>query len=307
MFYCAESQEPRAPRKMETPLSQDQWHVLHCRTTGRQRATPRKMETRPSEDQWHVLLCRKTGASSAQKDGNNIFWRPVACSTLQKDRSVERPEKWKHHPLKTNGMFYLAERQASAQKNGNANFWRPGACSTLQNDRSSACYAQKDGNATFWRSMVCSTLQKDKSLERPERWKHHFLKTNGMFDFAERQEPRAPRKMETPLSEAQWHVRLCGMTEALSETPTFDFRIHRISDFWSEGVFVRNPTRKHHFRLGTKGRCYFRLFRMTEALSETPTFDFRIHRVSNFWSEGVFVRSPTRKHHFRLCTPLGPL
>ena len=43
MFYFAERQEPRAP---ETPLS---------------------------EDQWHVLLCRKTGASSAQKDGNTIF------------------------------------------------------------------------------------------------------------------------------------------------------------------------------------------------------------------------------------------
>jgi hypothetical protein len=33
------------PRKMETLLSEDPWHVLLCRTTGRQHATPRKMET----------------------------------------------------------------------------------------------------------------------------------------------------------------------------------------------------------------------------------------------------------------------
>ena len=54
--------------------------------------------------------------------------------------------------------------------------------------------------------MACPTLQNDRSLERPEKWKRQFLKTNGMFYSAERQEPRAPRKIETPLSEDQWHV-----------------------------------------------------------------------------------------------------
>ena len=86
MFYFAERQKPRAPRAMEPQLSEDQWHVLLCRKTGRQRATPRMMETQLSEDQWHVLLCKKN-------------W------------SLERPEQWKRYFLKTSGMFYLAERQ----------------------------------------------------------------------------------------------------------------------------------------------------------------------------------------------------
>ena len=45
MFYFAERQEPRAPRKMETPLSEDQWNVPLRSKTGRQLATHRKMET----------------------------------------------------------------------------------------------------------------------------------------------------------------------------------------------------------------------------------------------------------------------
>ena len=91
VFYFAERQELRAHRKMETPLFEDQWHVLLCRQTGRQRAdflkingtfyfaerpelrAPRKMETPLSEDQWHVLLRRKTRASSVQKYGNAAF------------------------------------------------------------------------------------------------------------------------------------------------------------------------------------------------------------------------------------------
>ena len=101
MFYCAERQEPQAPRTMETPLA---------------------------EDRWHVLLCRKTGASSAQKDGNTTCRRPLACSTAQ-------------------------------------------------NDKTSAC------------------------------------------------KRATPRKMETLFSEAQLHVLLCRMTEAVGETRTFDVRI----------------------------------------------------------------------------------
>ena len=83
-----------------------------------------------------------------------------------------------------------------------------------------------------------------------------------------------PRKMETPFSEAQWHARLFRMTEALSETRTFDFQVGFPT--FGRRVFVRRPMRTHHFRLGTKGRCYFRLCRMTEALGETPTFDFQV-------------------------------
>ena len=53
-----------------------------------------------------------------------------------------------------------------------------------------------------------------RSVQRPERWKHNFLKRNGTFDFAERQKPQraTPRKMETQFSEAQWYVRLCRTT-----------------------------------------------------------------------------------------------
>ena len=58
--------------------------------------------------------------------------------------------------------------------------------------------------------------RQDVSVQRPERWKHEFLKTNGMFYLAEKQEPRAPRKMETPLSEDQWRVLLCRTTRASS-------------------------------------------------------------------------------------------
>ena len=65
---------------METPLFEDQWHVLLCRQTGRQRAdflkingtfyfaerpglrAPRKMETPFFEDQWHVRLCKMAEA-----------------------------------------------------------------------------------------------------------------------------------------------------------------------------------------------------------------------------------------------------
>ena len=269
VVVCRTTRAPSAQKDGNTTFWR-QWHVRLCRTAGRQGATPRKMETLFSEDPWQVLLCRKTGASSAQKDRNATFWRPVACSTLQNDRasacnaqkdgntifwrpmaccslqkdwSLERPERRKRHFLKTSGMFCFAERQepraprkmetplsedqrhvlfcrttraSSAEKDGNASSWRPVACSTLQNDRTSGCNAQKDGNATFWRPTACFILQNDKSPERRERWKHYFLKTNDMFCFAERQEPRAPRKMETPLSEDQWHVLLCRTARASS-------------------------------------------------------------------------------------------
>ena len=177
----------------------------------------------------------------------------MACSTAQKDRSLERPERWIHHFLKTNGIFYFAERQ-------DVSVQRP--------ERWKRHFLKTNGMFYF-------VERQDVSVQRPERWKRHFLKTNGMFYLAGRQEPRAPRKMETPLSEDQWHVLLCRMTQALSETPTFGLRIG-CPTFGRRVLFVRSLTRKHHFRLGTKGRCDFRLCRMTEALSETPAFDFRV-------------------------------
>ena len=91
----------------------------------------------------------------------------MACSTVQNDRSLERPERWKRHFLKTSGTFYFAERQ-------------------------------------------------DVSVQRPERWKLYLLKINGMVCYAERQELRALRKMETPLSEDQRHVLLGRKTGASS-------------------------------------------------------------------------------------------
>ena len=113
----------------------------------------------------------------------------MASATLQKDRSFERPERWKHHFLKTNGMCYFAEQQ------------EPRAPRKMETPISED---------------QCATLQKDTSFEHPERWKRHFLKTNGMCYYAERQEPRAPRKMETPLSEDQWHVLFRRTTGASS-------------------------------------------------------------------------------------------
>ena len=103
----------------------------------------------------------------------------MACATMQNDRSLERPERWKRHFLKTNGMRYFAERQ------------EPRAPRKMETPLSED---------------QCATLQNDRSLERPERWKRHFLKANGMCYFAEQQEPRAPRKMETPFSEDQCHA-----------------------------------------------------------------------------------------------------
>ena len=47
----------------------------------------------------------------------------MAYATLQNDRSLERPERWKRHFLKTAAIFYSAERQdlsVRRQKNGNA-------------------------------------------------------------------------------------------------------------------------------------------------------------------------------------------
>ena len=35
---------------------------------------------------------------------------------------------------------------------------------------------------------ACPALQNDRNLERPERWKRQFLKTNGMSYCAERQD-----------------------------------------------------------------------------------------------------------------------
>ena len=73
-----------------------------------------------------------------------------------------------------------------------------------------ACNAQKDGNTTLKINGVFFFAERqDVSVQRPERWKHHFLKTAGMCYCAERQEPRAPRKMETPLAEDRWRVLLC--------------------------------------------------------------------------------------------------
>ena len=126
----------------------------------------------------------------------------MACSIVQNDRSLERPEKWKRHFLKTSGMFYFAERQ-------------------------------------------------DVSVQRPERWKRYFPKINGMFYFAERQEPRAPRKMET-LAEDHWHVLLRRTTRPQRATP------RKMETLFSEA------------------QLHVRLCRSTEAVGETPTSDVRI-------------------------------
>ena len=170
-----------------------------------------------------------------------------------------------------------------------------------------------------------------KSLERPERWQRHFPKINCIFYFAKRQKPRAPRKMETlfsedrwhvllrrtarpqratprkietRLSEAQYHFRFFKMTEALGETPTFDFRIG-VSILVGR-CFCEKPYANTPLSMGTKGRCYFLIFQ--NGRSPRRNAHFRLsNRVFDFWSECVFVRSPTRKHNIRCVTPLGPL
>ena len=147
---------------------------------------------------------------------------------MQKDRSLERPERWKHHLPKTAGMFYCAERQDLSVQ-------RP--------ERWKRYFLKR--NCMFY----CAERQ-DLSVQRPERWKRYFLKRNCMFYFVQNDRRRGRNA----------HFR----------------RSNRMFDFWSEGVFVGSPTRKHHFRLGTKGRCYFRIFKMTDTVGETPTFDFRI-------------------------------
>ena len=140
----------------------------------------------------------------------------MACSTLQSDWSLERHDKWKRYFLKTN-VFYFAERQELRS---------PRRMETLlPEDQQLFCFAERqeprapikmETLLSEDQSMACSTLQNDRSLARPERWKPYCLKTNGMFYFAERQELRAPRKIETLLSEDRWHVRLCRTTGASS-------------------------------------------------------------------------------------------
>ena len=125
--------------------------------------------------------------------------------------------------------------------------------------------------------MACSTAQNDKSLERPTKIETRLSEAQWhvLLRRTARPQRATPRKMETLLSEAQWHVRLCRIDRGPRRNAHFRLS-NRIFDFWSEVFFVRSLTRKHHFRVGTKGRCYFRLFSMTEALCETPTFDFRV-------------------------------
>ena len=175
-------------------------------------------------------------------------------------------------------------------------------------------------------------MQNGRSLERPEKWKHHLLKSAGMFYCAERQEPRAPRKMETPLAEDRWHVllrrttrpqratprkmetlfseaqlhvRLCKMTEAVGETPTFDVRI-TCSIFGRRAFFCGKPYAKTSVSIGEEGAMLFSTFQNDRSRRRNAHFRLS-NRIFDFWGEGVLVRSPTRKHHFRLFTPLGPL
>ena len=85
MFYFAERQESRAPRKMETSLSEDQCHVYSAER--QEPRAPRKIETPLSEDQWHVYFAER------------------------QDLSVRRPERLKRYFLNRNGMFDCSERQ----------------------------------------------------------------------------------------------------------------------------------------------------------------------------------------------------
>ena len=60
---------------------------------------------------------------------------------------------------------------------------------------------------------------------------------------------------------------------------------------------MRGPMRKHHVRLGTKGRCDFRFVQNDKSPKRNAHFRLS-NTISDFWSEGVFVTSSTRKHHF---------
>ena len=147
--------------------------------------------------------------------------------------------------------------------------------------------------------MACSTLQKDKRLERPDRWKRHFLKTNGMLYFAKRQEPRAPRKMETLLSEDQWRVLLCRTTGRQRARP------RKMETRFSEDQWHVLLCKKTPLSIGDQGARLVSTFQNDRSPRRNAHFRLS-NRTSDFWSEGVFVRSPTRKHHFRFVTPLGP-
>ena len=148
VFYFAKRQEPQAPRKMEKP---------------------------PSEDQWHVLLCRTTRGPSVQTDGNATFGRQLACSVVQKGRSPKRPDRWKPYFLQTNGVFYFAERrelQAPRKMKTllSEDHWRVPPCRAT--GASSAqkrwtCYLLKT-NGTLY--VICGTVG---ASSAQKRWKSY--------------------------------------------------------------------------------------------------------------------------------------
>ena len=111
----------------------------------------------------------------------------MACPTLQNDRSLERPEIWKRYFLKTNGMFYFAERQdVSVQR---PETWKRHFLKT----HVMFYFAERQEPQAFrkmetpfsedqWHVLLCRKT--GRNLERPEKWKRHFPKRNGMLDFA---------------------------------------------------------------------------------------------------------------------------
>ena len=66
------------------------------------------------------------------------------------------------------------------------------------------------------------------------------------------------------------------MTKALGETPTFDVRIG--CSTVGRRVFLWEALRENTtFDVGRRDDAiYFRIFKLTEAVGERPTFDFRI-------------------------------
>ena len=67
---------------------------------------------------------------------------------------------------------------------------------------------------------------------------------------------------------------------------------------------MRSLTRKHNFRLGTEGRFYFRILRMTEALGGTPIFDFQVGFAT--LGRRVFCEGPHAKAQFSNRHPITP-
>ena len=70
-------------------------------------------------------------------------------------------------------------------------------------------------------------------------------------------------------------------------------------------LFVRSHARQHHFRLGTREACDFRLRRTAEPSRETRAFDFEVRY--HFLVGTCSCEKPRAKTPHPICPPIVPL